>query len=183
MIVALQLPIPPQMKSAALMKKTESNKRAGDDGFEVISSEECTLAPAVGDDSGLLAQLETDLLAQLNVINSFLYFLAVSLHFWGCRATRFRAISVNRRSKLSDFVTAACLVMVVDRKELLEHDDLIDNFLSTGDLSAVTSNSALNLIKLLEIWVDSNDNSYSLAKFTSSMIIYRLNWMVCWLCY
>ena len=69
------------MKSAALMKKTESNKRAGDDGFEVISSEECTLAPAVGDDSGLLAQLETDLLAQLNVINSFLYFLAVSLHF------------------------------------------------------------------------------------------------------
>jgi len=58
------LPIPPQMKTAAPLKKVE---RPADEGFEVLSSEEANLAPVVGKDSGLLVQLETDLLTQLNV--------------------------------------------------------------------------------------------------------------------
>jgi len=61
------LPIPPQMKSAVPLRKAEPNKSTADEGFEVISSEECTLAPVVGKDSGLLVQLETDLLTQLKV--------------------------------------------------------------------------------------------------------------------
>ena len=65
-IVILQLPIPPQMKTAAPLKKVE---RPADEGFEVLSSEEANLAPVVGKDSGLLVQLETDLLTQLNVIH------------------------------------------------------------------------------------------------------------------
>lgn len=69
MFVTLQLPIPPQMKSAVPLRKAEPNKSTADEGFEVISSEECTLAPVVGKDSGLLVQLETDLLTQLKVIH------------------------------------------------------------------------------------------------------------------
>ena len=39
------------------------------DGFEILSSEECAAAPALGQDSAaLLVQLEADLVAQLKVL-------------------------------------------------------------------------------------------------------------------
>lgn len=55
------------MKSATTLKKADPKKDGTDEGFEVLSSAECDLAPAVGKDSGLLVQLETDLLTQLKV--------------------------------------------------------------------------------------------------------------------
>ena len=50
-------------------KKKES---AAGDGFEILSSEECAMAPALSgqDKSALLVQLENDLLAQLKVSTS-----------------------------------------------------------------------------------------------------------------
>jgi len=62
------LPIPPQMKAATSLRRVDAGKREKtDQDFEVLSSEECTLAPSLGIDSGLLVQLETDLLTQLKV--------------------------------------------------------------------------------------------------------------------
>ena len=57
------------MKAATSLRRVDAGKREKtDQDFEVLSSEECTLAPSLGIDSGLLVQLETDLLTQLKVL-------------------------------------------------------------------------------------------------------------------
>ncbi len=67
----MQLPIPPQMKLRSTVSKGDSIKseNAATDDFVMLSSEECVLMPTLGqNNSGILAQLEADLLVQLKVI-------------------------------------------------------------------------------------------------------------------
>jgi len=64
------LPIPPQMKLHNASKSSTGTKRTGaEDGYEILSAEECALAPTLSgsDKSALLVQLEADLLAQLKI--------------------------------------------------------------------------------------------------------------------
>ena len=82
---SLKLPIPPQMKLKSTLSKDGSTKpgakSVASDDFEVLSGEECALAPALGQDSsGLVTQLEKDLVAQLKVLNFFLH--PLRLHFF-----------------------------------------------------------------------------------------------------
>lgn len=64
------------MKLHNASKSSTGTKRTGaEDGYEILSAEECALAPTLSgsDKSALLVQLEADLLAQLKVrLYSFL---------------------------------------------------------------------------------------------------------------
>lgn len=59
------------MKLKSTLSKDGSTKGTSNpasQGFEILSSEECALAPSLGkESSALLTQLEADLLAQLKV--------------------------------------------------------------------------------------------------------------------
>ena len=65
-----QLPIPPQMKLRSVSSKDGSLKseNTATDDFVMISSDECGLVPTLEQNSsGILAQLEADLLVQFKV--------------------------------------------------------------------------------------------------------------------